>query len=253
MKEIDELQNLGATLSLDALVVKANELLPRVLPDGEKSRHNELNPRLVRHFSTLGLLDEAGRAGREARYGARHLLQLLVVRRLMADGLTTGAIKHLVGAADNAKLEAILSGEAKLSVDFPGAAQSAEFALFAAPISSAAMESAAMESAELEGESEMLESAAPSNDALQFLNRIKARASPRSAPSRSASPAPRSLVPGAAPNTTSPRDSRWTRIEIWPGLELHWRADFRAPNTPHERALLLERLETALKNRRKSS
>jgi hypothetical protein len=60
-----------------------------------------------------GTLDEALREGREARYTGMHLLQLLVVRRLMAEGYTTGAIKKLIAGASIERLEALLEGEAQ--------------------------------------------------------------------------------------------------------------------------------------------
>ncbi len=152
MDELARIRHKGETLTLDELVAAANRLLPHYLPedaDGRKLRRDEVNPRLVRHFATLGLLDEAGREGREARYGARHLLQLLVVRRLMAEGHVTAAIKKLTAGARDEELEALLQSGARLAVE-------SAVSSFSAPA--------------------MARSAAP-NAALHFLQSVKARAS----------------------------------------------------------------------------
>ena len=208
MNEIHELRSRGALLSLDELVAKANELLPHILPEVEKLRQSELNPRLVRHFATLGLVDEAGRDGREARYGARHLLQLLVVRRLMAEGSTTSGVKKLIEGASDAELESLLlSGVRRASLEGYQALEEAP-------------------SPEIGGEEE-------ENEALQWLRKIRARNSP-------SSPAPQIAAPDAPP-------ASWRRIAIENGLELHIREDFRAPNTPYEREQLLRRIEDELK------
>ncbi|WP_433255326.1 MerR family transcriptional regulator [Streptosporangium sp. CA-135522] len=62
------------------------------------------NERLIRWYSTIGLLDPpSARRGRVALYGRRHLLQLLAVKRRQADGLTIAEIQaELAGATDQA-------------------------------------------------------------------------------------------------------------------------------------------------------
>ncbi|WP_371779430.1 MerR family transcriptional regulator [Streptosporangium subroseum] len=66
------------------------------------------NERLIRWYSTIGLLDPpSARRGRVALYGRRHLLQLIAVKRRQADGRTIAEIQaELTGAADQI-LEAI--------------------------------------------------------------------------------------------------------------------------------------------------
>jgi DNA-binding transcriptional MerR regulator len=60
------------------------------------------NERLIRWYSTIGLLDPpSARRGRVALYGRRHLLQLIAVKRRQAEGLTIAEIQaELTGAAD---------------------------------------------------------------------------------------------------------------------------------------------------------
>ncbi|MEU8385521.1 MerR family transcriptional regulator [Streptosporangium sp. NPDC048865] len=66
------------------------------------------NERLVRWYSTIGLLDPPlARRGRVAVYGRRHLLQIVAVKRRQSDGRTIAEIQaELAGATDQA-LESI--------------------------------------------------------------------------------------------------------------------------------------------------
>jgi DNA-binding transcriptional MerR regulator len=60
------------------------------------------NERLVRWYVTVGLVDPAlSRRGRVARYGRRHLLQLVAVKRRQAEGRSLAEIQaELAGATD---------------------------------------------------------------------------------------------------------------------------------------------------------
>jgi len=57
--------------------------------------------RMIRWYSTIGLLDRPSAQGREARYGPRHLLQLVAIKRLQAQGRALSEIQvELAGATD---------------------------------------------------------------------------------------------------------------------------------------------------------
>ena len=62
------------------------------------------NERLIRWYVTIGLVDPPlSRRGRVARYGRRHLLQLVAVKRRQAEGLSLADIQaELAGATDEA-------------------------------------------------------------------------------------------------------------------------------------------------------
>src|SRR5580704_14966882 len=62
------------------------------------------NERLVRWYVTVGLVDPPlSRRGRVAQYGRRHLLQLVAVKRLQAEGRSLAEIQaELAGATDEA-------------------------------------------------------------------------------------------------------------------------------------------------------
>ncbi len=197
----------GANLSLNELVAKANELLPRYLSEtGTDARVRDVvNARLVRHLTTLGLLDEALREGREARYAPRHLLQLLVTRRLMSEGLTTGAIKKLVADAEDVELQGLLYKGARLASE--------------------------------RETSPLLEEVPETNAALDFLRGLKSR--DETSEGKGAMPMRRKAATSST-RLSETAGERWTRLEIAPGLEVHVREDFRVPPTPHERDNLLQ-------------
>jgi DNA-binding transcriptional MerR regulator len=237
--------------SLLDFVEQANRLLPRFLPESstDSRQREEVNIRLVRHMTTLGLLDEAQREGRESRYTGKQLLQLLVVRRLMAEGYTTGAIKKLIAGASIERLEALLEGEAQPTVEV---------------VSPLAMESEPIAMSRAMPR----ESAAPAeNAALDYLHKLRqrkktgreddnyqSRASPLPAPGARLPAAP----PTAPPAVGTPTAARsiasrpvaplqWTRVEVLPGLEVHVREDFALPTTPYEQERLLQRAVEELK------
>jgi DNA-binding transcriptional MerR regulator len=62
------------------------------------------NERLIRWYVTVGLVDPPlSRRGRVARYGRRHLLQLVAVKRRQAEGRSLAEIQaELAGATDEA-------------------------------------------------------------------------------------------------------------------------------------------------------
>ena len=193
MTRLKNLADSRPTWGLEAFVDEVNALLPHYLPEDSANTRvrEEVNVRLIRHYTSLGMLDEPLKQGREARYEYRHLLQILVVRRLLAEGIGTGAIGDLPKAKRNDELEAMLEGGMQLTFT-------------------------------------------PANPALAYLEKIKGRAA--SAPS-----APRAPAPAPAPSSPSRSpESRWTRVELLPGLELHVRDDFTVPKSPKEQQNLLQ-------------
>ncbi|MFC4427125.1 MerR family transcriptional regulator [Deinococcus navajonensis] len=103
--------------NLDDLVETANQLLPAILPLAKAGRSkDDVNARLVRHYTTERLLDEPLRQGREARYTRRHLLQLLALRKLMADGFGASALQDTLQARSDRDLQALITGETQPEV-----------------------------------------------------------------------------------------------------------------------------------------
>ncbi|MGK7908763.1 MAG: MerR family transcriptional regulator [Synechococcus sp.] len=119
MNTLQQLSQSDAQWSLDEFVELVNRLLPRYLPDSARGSRGQadLNPRLVRHYTSQGLVDKSVKAGKEARYTYRHLLQLLVVRRMMAEGYTAAAIDRFAIQQSNRELEALLEGGVQLTAE----------------------------------------------------------------------------------------------------------------------------------------
>jgi DNA-binding transcriptional MerR regulator len=80
--------------------------------------------RLIRWYTTIGLIDPPlTRRGRVARYGRRHLLQLVAVKRLQANGLSIADIQAALAGATDALLErtAGLTGSPEAAAPAPAA------------------------------------------------------------------------------------------------------------------------------------
>jgi DNA-binding transcriptional MerR regulator len=115
------------TWTIGELAARAAEALAADQPRQSSGRVREMpNDRLIRWYSTVGLVDPPlSRTGRIARYGRRHLLQLVAVKRRQSEGRSLSDIQaELLGAPD-----AYLESVARLPV--PAAASAA--AALAAP------------------------------------------------------------------------------------------------------------------------
>ena len=64
----------------------------------------------------MPLLAEARKEGREARYIFDHLLQVLVVRKLLAEGFSAAAIKKVIEGRSNNELESLLQGSLRIDL-----------------------------------------------------------------------------------------------------------------------------------------
>lgn len=118
MKTLQQLAQGNPSWSLDEFVQVANTLLPQYLPQ-ERSHtrvREEITPRLVRHYTSVGMVDEPLKEGRYALYTYRHLLQILIVRRLLAEGYGASAIDRFAKSKDNSELEALLQGGIQLTL-----------------------------------------------------------------------------------------------------------------------------------------
>ncbi|GII83690.1 hypothetical protein Ssi03_16800 [Sphaerisporangium siamense] len=85
------------------------------------------NERLIRWYTTIGLLDPPlTRRGRVALYGRRHLLQLLAVKRRQAEGRSIAEIQAELAGATDGTLETIARPAVPLAppVDMPHPAPS---------------------------------------------------------------------------------------------------------------------------------
>jgi len=93
----------AASWTLDELVRRvAVGLADPAYPGAPNGRVRQLpDRRAVRWYTTTGLVDRPVMQGRTALYGARHLLQLVAVKRRQAEGRSLAEIQtELAGATD---------------------------------------------------------------------------------------------------------------------------------------------------------
>jgi DNA-binding transcriptional MerR regulator len=94
--------------TIEDLVGRANEVFQKhglVAPNG---RVRELvSPRLVRLYTTLGLIDRPVLRGRTGYYGVRHLMQLVAIKRLQSEGWSLAEIQNRLLALSDEELEQI--------------------------------------------------------------------------------------------------------------------------------------------------
>ena len=214
MDTLQQLAQQQPELALDRFVEVVNQLLPQFLPEAAVANRGQepVNPRLVRHYTTQGLLDKPLKQGREVRYTYRHLLQLLVLRRLLAEGYSVSSMHQLIGGQPNDALENILRGGAQLTVETANPALA-----FLAQIRDR-----------------------PSPPAAQ-------RASPAPAPAANVRAAAKARPQPAEPASSHiSTTSDWTRLELLDGLELHVRDTFTLPASAHERERLLQLIAQSL-------
>jgi DNA-binding transcriptional MerR regulator len=98
-------------MTLDELCDRvAGELAERGLLGAASDARVSAAPdaRTVRYYATLGLLDRPRIEGRQARYGERHLLQLLGIKALQALDLPLAEIQQRLYARSDAELKGLV-------------------------------------------------------------------------------------------------------------------------------------------------
>jgi len=205
--DLETLEQTNEGWSLEDFVEIANQLLPDYLPDirGNTKVKEEINPRLVRHYTTQNLIDEPTRKNRYAVYTYRHLLQLLLVRRLLSDGIGTYAIKDLVTSKNNEELKSLLTGGISfhLTTAHPNLTNN-------------------------------------SNAALDFLESIKKKTN-YSVVDKDRESRPLSEKRTESNQLSSQSlitETEWIRLQVLDGLEIHLRSDFVYPNSVKEQESL---------------
>lgn len=205
------------TGGIGALVSEANEWLEELLPADRSGRSKAgVNPRLVRHYTTERLLSAPVRVGREARYTRRHLLEVLALRRLMADGISGRA---LALALENRSEAALLELAERGSL--------------------------ALESVQLQEEDEV---ALARQAALDYIGSLQKVSRARQSGEAAGAQQLQMLRNQAAPEDTA---DLWRTQQVWqaaPGLTLTLAADAQLPSDEAGWHQLIEAIEAALRS-----
>ena len=97
-------------LTIDTLVSAASKLLPEVAPTQTRYKVTERpDVRTVRYYTSQKLLPKPDSYdGGRARYSGRHLIRLLLIKRMQAEHQTLSRIARVLdGASDNDVLRAL--------------------------------------------------------------------------------------------------------------------------------------------------
>lgn len=94
---------------LDELATRAAAVLSAAGTEAPSARVTPRpDPRMLRYYTTLGLLDRPLEVrGRTAYYGRRHLLQVVAIKRLQAAGASLADVQGRLAGASTAELERI--------------------------------------------------------------------------------------------------------------------------------------------------
>jgi len=165
--------------------------------------------RTVRFYLGEGLIEPTEeRQGSASVYGYRHLLQLLVVKKLQAEHLAIKKIRELVTGLDNSELESLLG----------------------------------------ESHSERLSRGDPMNYLQSLLVNPAPRSEVHFNAQLSHSIAPPMMSGMADPVFLPDVTTHWERIEIADGLELHVRDDYKVPVAGRDHKRLVAWILDALQN-----
>ena len=100
-----------ASLSLEQLSARVEEELEKLGLLGAQGDGRVTavpDARTIRYYGTLGLVDRPSIVDREARYGRRHVLQIVAIKALQVMGLPLGKIQEKLYARSTAELEALV-------------------------------------------------------------------------------------------------------------------------------------------------
>jgi len=112
LEELAEVELMDLSLTMDDLVVWVNEVVRRFVPEAGRGDDRRVSggftARTLRHYQTLGCLDAPEKVGKEARYGFRHYLQALMIRKLLHERVAAERIQGLMDGRTNDEYKELL-------------------------------------------------------------------------------------------------------------------------------------------------
>lgn len=219
--ELESLETKHHQWNIDEIVEVANQLLPNYLPEikGNSKVKEEINSRLIREYTSRRLIDEPTRKNRYAFYTYRHLLQLLLVRRLLSDGISTSAINGLLTSKTNEELKNLLVGgiSFQITTAHPNLTQTRS-----------------NQTEELIKNNQQQ----TQNSALDYLANLKKTSQNPNLESKRQLKQTRANQNYSPVGNSDKISQTWNRLEVLEGLELHIRSDFVYPNSLKEQESL---------------
>lgn len=224
-------------LRIDELVATATELLRLLNLRQRRYKVAEYpDARTVRYYISRGLVDKPlGKSGPAARYGYRHLLQLLVVKCLQTQYLPIRKIAEMVKELDNAGLEQLLEEASGKPLEDQEL------------VAGGAVVGACIGDIPVGLGMGLLLGILGRKRSLQAPSAILAQGDPQVIEGEE------HVSPLAKPSTSKQREREkekavaWDRYELVPGLELHARRGFRLPGGSSLLNVLLSQLKNILR------
>ena len=167
---------------------------PPILSIEELAEQAQVSPRTVRYYIGEGLMPGPGARGKSASYGGDHLTRLLLIRRLLEQGMPLAEVKRVTGALSPDDVRGLLREEDQRA---------------------ATLERAAEAPSPREYVSELLRQAQARRQQTGLVSRTPSGSAPKKT----------TATPFGGPPSAS---TAWERIEIAPGIELQIRADVAA-------------------------
>lgn len=196
------------------------------------------NERTIRYYITEGLLDKAIKSkGVTSVFGYEHLLTLLTIKKLQADGLPISVIKTLIQDRGIDELEKLLGEEVRV---FNSERDLQTYR-------SATGHTDDSEVVRMESAPQMA-AAPPKNEAKELLKSLLFSSKRDEEP-----PAPLAAAPPPYMQPRSATTSDWRRYEIVEGVELHIARSFRPPQDEAFRQRLLVLIDGVLHSRERTT
>lgn len=119
VEELNQVETMDPSFSMDELVDWVNEAVERFYPeanqDGDKRVSNSFTVRTLRHYQTLECLDVPEKNGRRAIYGFRHYLQALLIRKLLYLRCSPNDIRVALSGKSNANYKSMLFSDIQIT------------------------------------------------------------------------------------------------------------------------------------------
>lgn len=112
IRELEKVEALDFSENLPGLLKWVNAVVSAYVPEVDEAGSGRVSPaftpRSFRHYQTLGCIDPPQKLGKEARYGFRHYLQALLIRKLLWERVPAERIRALLDSRTNADYKAML-------------------------------------------------------------------------------------------------------------------------------------------------